>query len=251
MKKIVSVSEMQDARLEWNSYRVGFIPTMGALHDGHLALIERARHECDRVVVSLFVNPTQFNDPSDFKNYPKPLEEDLAKLRMAEVDAAFIPNADEMYADKFRYVVHEKEESEVLCGPGRPGHFDGVLTVVLKLLQIVRPQRAYFGEKDFQQLRLIQGMAQAFFLPTEIVPCPTLREPTGLAMSSRNRRLSPAEHEFAPRLYEILRTAADVSTAKKQMLDAGFDVEYVEEHWGRRFVAARLGNVRLIDNVEL
>ncbi len=250
MKIVESVASMQSLRHSW-SKRVGFVPTMGALHEGHATLIKRARTECEHVCVSLFVNPTQFNDPQDLDRYPKPKEQDLVLLRTLDVDAVFAPPASEIYSDNYRFSVHESLSAKILCGAKRPGHFAGVLTVVLKLLNLVRPHKAYFGEKDFQQLRLIQEMVQAFFLPSEIVACPTVREADGLAMSSRNLLLSATERELAPALYHILVMADSASTARQQLHARGFKVDYVEEHWGRRFGAAFLGPVRLIDNVEL
>ena len=169
---------------------VGFVPTMGALHAGHRSLLERARAENDAVVLSIFVNPAQFNDPGDLERYPRTLEEDLA-LAGTLVDHVLVPDPRDMYPDGYQYRVSEHGLSATLEGAHRPGHFDGVLTVVLKLLNLVRPDRAYFGEKDRQQLELVQGMVRAFHLGVAIVPCPTVRDPDGLAQSSRNRRLSP------------------------------------------------------------
>lgn len=236
---------------EGSQGNVGFVPTMGALHDGHISLIRRARRENDAVAVSLFVNPTQFNDPRDLERYPRPLDEDLTLLRREDVHAVFLPSAEEMYSDAFRFEVREKDLSRRFCGAFRPGHFEGVLTVVLKLLSLIRPRHAYFGEKDFQQYRLIQSMANAFFLPTEIVGCPTVREADGLAMSSRNARLDSRQREIAARLPRVLRSSPDATTASRELEEAGFSVEYVEDWEGRRLAAANLGDVRLIDNVEL
>lgn len=247
MRKVHSVTEFRALELK----DVGFVPTMGALHEGHLALVKQAKKECETVVVSIFVNPTQFNDPNDLKNYPRTISEDCRMLEQAGVTVAFIPEPNEIYSDQFTFRVTENKLSQVLCGPFRPGHFDGVLTVVLKLLQIVNPQKAFFGEKDFQQLLLIKEMAKAFFIPAEIIACPTVRESDGLAMSSRNVRLNSKEREVAALIYKTLKNARDVEEAKQTLLNANFKVDYVEEHWGRRFAAAYLGNVRLIDNVEL
>lgn len=230
---------------------VSFVPTMGALHAGHLSLVEKAKEGGAEVVVSIFVNPTQFNDPKDLQRYPRPIENDLAMLREAGVSAVLLPQVQEIYADGYRFEVREKGMTGILCGATRVGHFEGVLTVVLKLFQMVRPTRAYFGEKDYQQLRLIQDMTKAFFLGIEIVPVPTLREADGLAMSSRNTLLSAQERERAPLIYKVLTTAKSNEEARAQLEAAGFRVDYVEEHWGRRFVAAFLGSVRLIDNVAL
>ena len=250
MNTIETVAGFKDWRKQQDD-DVGFVPTMGALHPGHAALISRARRESSSVAVSIFVNPTQFNDPKDLERYPRPLEKDLALLSSLGVDAVFLPNADEMYADKFRFDLSERELSNILCGPTRPGHFSGVLTVVMKLFQIVNPTRAYFGEKDFQQLRLIQDMAKAFFLDVDVIACPTIREQDGLAMSSRNALLSAADRERAPLLHRILTSSASAVAAADRLRENGFRVDYVEDHFGRRFAAAFLGSVRLIDNVVL
>lgn len=223
---------------------------MGALHDGHLSLLERARRENDLVVASVFVNPAQFNDPQDLRRYPRPVAEDVRKLESAGADYLLLPSAEDIYPDGYRYRVSETADSAGLCGAFRPGHFDGVLTVVMKLLNLVRPARAYFGEKDYQQYRLIKGMAEAFFLDAEIIPCPTLREPDGLAMSSRNLLLDPEHRELAPELYKALRSKSSPAEIKRRLAALGFKPDYVEERWGRRFAAARLGKVRLIDNVK-
>jgi pantoate--beta-alanine ligase len=230
---------------------LGFVPTMGALHEGHLSLVERSRAENDRTLVSVFVNPTQFDDPADFDAYPRMPQRDLALLDAAGVDFVILPRAGEMYADGFRYRVSETELSTVLEGEHRPGHFAGMLTVVLKLLNIAAAERAYFGEKDWQQLSLVRGMADAFFLPTAIVACPTVRESTGLALSSRNARLSAADHERAATLHRVLTSAGTTDDAIDQLAGAGFAVDYVDDHDGRRLAAVRLGGVRLIDNVPL
>lgn len=253
MKTIETVAAFKNLRREWMKaeLRVGFVPTMGALHPGHLSLIEQAARDCSTVVVSIFVNPTQFNDTQDLRNYPQPRDQDLKLLEQTPTAAVFLPSASEIYADQFRYVLAEKQISQLLCGPRRPGHFDGVLTVVLKLLNIVQPTMAYFGEKDFQQLKLIRDMAQALFLDSQIVACPTIREPDGLAMSSRNTLLTPEQREQAPALFQILQHAPSPKDAIAELKALGFTVDYVEEHWGRRFVAASLGSVRLIDNVEI
>jgi pantoate--beta-alanine ligase len=230
---------------------LGYVPTMGALHEGHLSLVDRSRTENDRTLVSIFVNPTQFDDPADLDAYPRTLERDLEMLDAAGVDFVLLPRAEEMYADRFHYRVSETDLSTTLEGIHRPGHFDGVLTVVLKLLNIAAAERAYFGEKDWQQLRLVRGMADAFFLPTTIVACPTVRESTGLALSSRNARLTTPDRERAATLHRILSSAATVEDAIDQLTDAGFAVDYVADRDGRRLAAVRLAGVRLIDNVPL
>jgi pantoate--beta-alanine ligase len=230
---------------------VGFVPTMGALHEGHLSLVKAAQKTCDRVVVSVFLNPTQFNDPKDLEKYPKTLEQDTEKLRAQGVDILFTPKTIDLYPDNYRYRLNENLFSHQLCGKSRPGHFDGVLTVVMKLFMIVQPQVAFFGEKDFQQLRLIQEMAKAFFLEVDVVGLPTVREVDGLAMSSRNQLLTPEHRERAPFLYRALLEGRSVSEVVASLTNAGFQVDFVEEMEGRRFAAARLGEVRLIDNVAM
>lgn len=231
--------------------QVGFVPTMGALHEGHTSLLKRSKAENEITVVSIFVNPTQFNNQSDFKNYPVTMESDLKLLEECGVDYLLLPSYDEMYRDKYRYRVEESEVSSILCGAHRPGHFAGVLTVVLKLLNLARAHKAYFGEKDYQQYLLIKGMAEAFFLPTEIVPCATVRAKDGLALSSRNLRLSARERELANSFAIELKRKNNIEKVKENLSKKGFRVDYVEDHFGRRFGAVHLGDVRLIDNVPI
>ncbi len=230
--------------------RVGFVPTMGALHAGHHALLERARAECDFVVLSIFVNPTQFNDAGDLAHYPRTLAADLA-LAGDLVDAVITPGEKELYPDGYNYRVTENALSRELEGVHRPGHFDGVLTVVLKLLNLVQPHRSYFGEKDWQQLQLIRGLAGTFFLPGEIIACPTVRDPDGLALSSRNRRLSADARVQATLFPWIMENSADAPAAAGALQAAGFAVDYVADRDGVRLGAVYLEGVRLIDNVRL
>jgi pantoate--beta-alanine ligase len=215
--------------------------------------VKRSRAENERTVVSIYVNPTQFNDPSDFEKYPKTLEADQAKLREAGSDFLIYPTYEQMYPDGFRYSVDENSLSLDLCGKSRPGHFKGVLTVVMKLLNGVSPDHAYFGEKDYQQFKLIEGMTEAFFLKTKIIGCPTVREKDGLAMSSRNLRLTPGERELAPTLYREIsqakKSGENLGQVAARLNAEGFRVDYLEQKNGRIFVAAFLGAVRLIDNV--
>jgi pantoate--beta-alanine ligase len=232
--------------------RVGFVPTMGALHAGHASLLERARRECDIVVLSVFVNPTQFDNKEDLQKYPMTLEADLEIARALNTDYVILPDFAQIYPDGYRYKIIESQFSRELCGAHRPGHFDGVLTVVMKLFNLVRPHRAYFGEKDFQQLQLIKGMVDAFFMDQEleIVPCATMREPDSLAMSSRNTRLSPEARARARVFPEILMAKLSLDETRKRLDAAGFEVDYIEDHGDRRFGAVRIDGVRLIDNVE-
>jgi pantoate--beta-alanine ligase len=248
---IRSPQEFKQWRRSQAGQSVGFVPTMGALHAGHESLLKRARSENEILVLSIFVNPTQFNDPKDFEKYPITWDEDLALAEANQVDVIFFPRAPDMYPDDYHYRVTENLFSEVLCGASRPGHFDGVLSVVMKLFNVVSPSRAYFGEKDFQQLTLIQGMVRAFFMDIILVAVPTLREEDGLAMSSRNRRLTAEQRALAPQLYKILKSATSDEEARAMLSRSGFKVDYVNDLKGRRFAAAFLGDVRLIDNVQI
>jgi len=234
-------------RPEWAGRTVGFVPTMGALHSGHRTLLERARAENERVVLSVFVNPTQFNDPADLARYPRTLAADVA-LAQPYVDAVFAPTAEGFYPDGYRYRVTETDLSRRGEGAHRPGHFDGVLTVVLKLFNVVQPTRAYFGEKDWQQLQLVRGLVAAMLLPVEIVACPTVRDPDGLALSSRNQRLSRAGRARAAVFPATLQHAPSASAAAAGLQAAGFEVDYVDEVDGIRLGAVRVDGVRLIDN---
>lgn len=231
--------------------RIGFVPTMGALHEGHASLMKKSIAENDLTVVSVFVNPTQFDRTDDLKNYPKTWTQDLELLKSLDVHHVLLPTAAELYQDGYRYRVTEKEKSLNLCGAHRPGHFDGVLTVVMKLLNLVQADSAYFGEKDFQQLTLVREMAESFFMKTKIVGCPIVREADGLAMSSRNLRLSASEREKAPVFAKILSQSAHATEAANLLRQEGFEVDYVTDWEGRRLGAVQLGKVRLIDNVAL
>ncbi len=242
---------------EWQKLRpelsddIGFVPTMGALHAGHASLLKRSRKENSISVLSIFVNPTQFNDKKDFEKYPIQIEEDEKLAKECGVDYIIYPTAQEIYADDYRFKLTESKLSKRLEGEFRPGHFDGVLTIVLKLFNLVKARRAYFGEKDFQQLQLIKEMAQALFISTEVVACETLREADGLAMSSRNVRLGAAAREKAPLIYQLLMSNFSDSEVKTKLAAADFKVEYVATEMGRRLLAAQIDGVRLIDNVKI
>ncbi len=252
MKQVQTLTEIRDARAALNG-SVGFVPTMGALHEGHLSLVKQSRDEVDHTIVSIYVNPTQFNNPNDLANYPDTMARDLELLEEAGVGLVFLPDYALLYPDDYAYCVDEKVLSQTLCGQNRPGHFTGVMTVVMKLLNLVKADKAYFGEKDFQQLRLIQGMAQAFFIETEIVGCPIVREADGLAMSSRNLNLADCDRNLSPDFHKILDSAGDDREVATRLESAGFKVDYVQTMLGRRFGAVVLGSeqnpVRLIDNV--
>ena len=227
---------------------IGFVPTMGALHDGHASLIRTAQQENDYCVVSIFVNPTQFDDTQDLSLYPRTLKRDSDLLRSLKADCLFIPDYQTLYPDQYRFRIQKLETLKDRENEARPGHFDGVLTVVMKLLTAVQATRAYFGEKDYQQYELIKEMCAAFFVDTSIECCPTVREKNGLAMSSRNLRLTDQGREKAGQIYQILSTAKTVTMARSQLTEAGFHVDYVTENNGRRYVAVFYQDIRLIDN---
>lgn len=231
--------------------KVGFVPTMGALHLGHQTLLQTSRKNNDISILSIFVNPTQFNDPKDLEKYPRTWKADLQMAEACGVDAVFAPEFRSMYPDNYKYKLSESDLSLRFCGAHRPGHFDGVLTVVIKLFHLVDPHHAYFGEKDYQQLKLIENMVSAFFMKLKVVPVPTVREADGLAMSSRNVNLTAEERLLAPLLFKIISTAKTATEATDKLKQSGFCVDYVEDWNQRRIAAAFLGSVRLIDNVQI
>ncbi len=254
MKVIRSLEEWRDLRRTLEG-SVGFIPTMGALHDGHTSLLQASVDHDDVTVMSIYVNPTQFNDPKDLANYPDTIDADLEVARDMGVDFVILPVYDEIYADGYRFSVDENRFSRELCGANRPGHFTGVLTVVMKLLNIVRPDRAYFGKKDYQQYVLIRDMVETFFMDVEIVGCETVRERDGLAMSSRNKLLDREGRLLATCFNRALALDASDAEISSRLEDLGFDVDYIESRGPRRFgavvVACGDRTVRLIDNVEI
>lgn len=251
MKIIKSVEEWKNEASNIAGKKIGFVPTMGGLHAGHLSLMKKCRAENDIAVASVYLNPTQFNDKKDLETYPANFDDDVKLLEGAGIDYLFAPTYEVMYPDNYRYKVIETHFSKELCGAKRPGHFDGVLTVVMKLFNIIRPQNAYFGEKDFQQLTLLKGMVSAFFLDVNIIPCPIVREDNGLAISSRNRKLSEQGLKTAPKLHEILSMKNTIWEKERLLSEAGFTVDYVTEKDGRLYAAAFLEGVRLIDNVSV
>ena len=248
---------------EWRTMKpvsgaIGVVPTMGALHAGHISLVERALSENKYVVTTIYVNPTQFNNASDLAAYPQTFDEDCAMLEQAGCEFVFVPTYEALYPDQYRYRVSETEFSKALEGEYRPGHFDGMLTVVLKLLNVVGADVAYFGEKDFQQLQLVREMLQAFQHSTRIVACPTVRESDGLAMSSRNLRLNTAQRALATQWSQALANLSlSCQEVRAQLERLGFRVDYIEDRWGRRLGAVHTpkvdggAEIRLIDNVPL
>ncbi len=241
-------SSLVDFDSEKQKLSIGFVPTMGALHKGHESLVLRSRQENAITVVSVFVNPTQFNEANDFEKYPRDIARDGQLLTDLGVEVLLHPNAAEVYPNGFNYKVIESEVSKVLCGTSRPGHFDGVLSVVLKLLQIVSPTRCYFGEKDYQQMLLVQGLVEAFFLDTQVIGCPIVREPSGLAMSSRNQRLSEESRCVAEKVAREFLRANSCEELQEQIKGLPIELEYLVVKWQRMFLAYWVQGVRLIDN---
>lgn len=257
---------------------IGFVPTMGALHSGHLSLIEQSKSECDYTVCSIFVNPTQFNNAEDFEKYPITTELDLKLLKEVGCDAVFLPTVEEMYSNNEKVEHFDFSPFDVsMEGSYRPGHFDGVGTIVGKLFETIEPDISFFGEKDFQQLKVIEKLVEIKNYSTKIVGCPIVREADGLAMSSRNKRLSDEHRKKAVFIYQVLKNAKkqaisyNVSEIKNWVIDAfsheqEFELDYFEiaseldlkptsslnhETKPRAFIAAYLGGVRLIDNLAL
>jgi len=256
---------------------VGLVPTMGALHQGHMALVRSARTECDRVAASIFVNPKQFAPTEDLGSYPRREAADLEMLQSFGTDLVFIPAVDEMYPPGFATLVRVSGLTEGLCGAHRAGHFDGVTTVVTKLLMQALPDIAYFGEKDYQQLMVVRRLARDLDIPVHIAGVTTVREPDGLALSSRNVYLSTEERRIAPHLARVLRSVAaalagqrgavvdELARGLRELRNAGFEVDYLEVREeetlrpvatrvaarSRVFAAVRLGKTRLIDNMPI
>ena len=249
MLVVESIPDFIQMRQDWLG-KVGFVPTMGNLHAGHESLLRRSVAENDITVLSIYVNPTQFDQSQDYQAYPMTLQQDLEVAKSSGVDVVLLPTYEQIYTQGYRYQVVENQLSLEMEGC-RSGHFNGVLTVVMKLFNVVRPDRAYFGEKDYQQYLLIKDMVAAFFLPIEIVSCETVRHVSGLAMSSRNQRLSQEAQVRAAQLFDRLTHGASASLIKSQLESLGMDVDYVEDRQGRRYAAVVIDGVRLIDNVKI
>lgn len=279
MITLSKISETNNFVLEQrrNGKTIGFVPTMGALHKGHIELMKQAKRENDLLVVSIFVNPIQFNNPEDLEKYPRDINKDVSSLEEIDCDLLFAPSVEEMYPKKVTGNYDFGSLETVMEGASRPGHFNGVATVVRKLFEITLPHKAYFGEKDFQQLAIIKKLVEIEKLPVEIVPCTIIREVDGLAMSSRNERLTKEERDAAPYIYQMLKFAKKSSETicpgpLRQMVvnmfraREEFELEYFEladdkdlkpiSSWSSAtgiiaFVVVNLGKVRLIDNIRI
>ena len=277
MKVVTTVQELREALAAVDPQGVGFVPTMGALHAGHRSLVERARRECETVVVSVFVNPTQFNDKNDLKHYPRTPEADAALLEAAGADLVLMPSVEEIYPEPDTRQFDFGQVDTVIEGATRPGHFNGVAQVVSRLFAMVEPARAYFGEKDFQQIAVIKAMVKQLGLTVEIVECAIVRDADGLALSSRNQLLTPVHRAAAPHIYATLRAAVNqsqtmtpaelkawveaeinrnellqviyyqsVDALTMQEVEAWSDAEQVQG-----CIAVQAGEIRLIDNIRI
>lgn len=217
MQKFTTVAALREAvhKAKADGKSIGLVPTMGALHEGHLSLIRKAKEQNDIAVVSVFVNPIQFNNKEDLAKYPRTVDADCEKLESVGADFVFIPSVEEMYPEPVKEEYHFGPLEEVMEGPKRPGHFSGVAVVVRRLFDLAEPDRAYFGEKDYQQLAIIRNLIEQIHYNIEIVPCPIVRADDGLALSSRNMRLSPAARAIAPTIYDTLQQAAEMAECEE------------------------------------
>ncbi|MBE6205398.1 MAG: pantoate--beta-alanine ligase [Rikenellaceae bacterium] len=277
MKTFHKVSDLRQELAQLDARGIGFVPTMGALHAGHRSLVEKARKECQTVVVSVFVNPTQFNDKNDLKHYPRTPEADAAVLEAAGADYVLMPSVEEIYPEPDTRQFDFGEVDKVMEGATRPGHFNGVAQVVSRLFDIVSPAKAYFGEKDFQQIAVIKAMVRQLGLKVEIVECPIIRDEDGLALSSRNTLLTPEHRAAAPHIYEVLSQCATKSAELSPAELTAWVTEEVEKNpllkviyfqavdalsmqqvasWEESprvqgCIAVQAGDIRLIDNVKI
>ena len=277
MQIIDNIQAMQEIGNNWSAgKKIGFVPTMGYFHQGHLSLVAEANKQCEITVVSIFVNPSQFGPNEDFESYPRDMQRDLELLSKYKVDYVFSPNPEQMYPQDYRTWVEVEGLSSILCGASRPGHFRGVATVILKLINIIKPNFMFMGEKDFQQVTVLQTMLKDLNCETQIVPCPIIREEDGLAMSSRNIYLNPEQRKQALCLYRAIQQAQakykqglrDTNLLKKQAADliinSGGKIDYISfvepktlqevaiaDDNTRIMLAVFIGKTRLIDNAPL
>ena len=273
MQVVHTVEEIKQKRLEFSQRKIGFVPTMGALHEGHLALVKKCKSESELSIVSIFVNPTQFNDNKDLEKYPNTIEADLKFLEQMGVDIVFIPKYEDLYQNEPKLAVNIAEIEQKMEGSKRPGHFDGVIRVLSIFFNLIKPNYAYFGEKDYQQVLVVQKLINQHFPTISLIKCPTIREPNGLAKSSRNKLLSESAFNRSGEIYSTLKWIKENITAQSinSILDDGrrklserFEVEYLElrnennleetsnslEN-SRLFVAVQIESIRLIDNIAL
>lgn len=277
MQVIDDIKELNHLTRNWNrSKKIGFVPTMGALHEGHLALVKQSIDSCDITVVSIFVNPSQFGPEEDFGRYPKTFENDYKELIKLGVDYVFLPSTKQMYPENYRTWVSVEEITDTLCGASRPGHFTGVATIVLKLVNLVNPTLMFMGEKDFQQVVVLETMLRDLNIETKIIRCPIVRSDKGLALSSRNRYFTATEAKVAPEIYSSMLKVKSafksgvnnpqelITIVRNSLEPHGFVVDYINivdsfslqdvelvTKGNRLIIAVILGKTRLIDNIEI
>ena len=273
MQVVHTVEEIKQKRIEFSQQKIGFVPTMGALHEGHLALVKKCKSESELSIVSIFVNPTQFNDNKDLEKYPNTIEVDLKSLEQMDVDIVFIPKYEDLYQNEQKLDVNITEIEQKMEGSKRPGHFEGVIRVLSIFFNLIKPNYAYFGEKDYQQVLVVQQLINQHFPTISLIKCPTIRERNGLAKSSRNKLLSESAFNLSGEIYSTLKWIKENITSQSinSILDDGmrklserFEVEYLElrnennleetsnslEN-SRLFVAVQIESIRLIDNIAL
>jgi len=251
MNIVTEIKEWLAIRSQLVNKTIGLVHTMGNLHAGHMSLCERSKSENEITVAVIFINPAQFNEIRDFDLYPRTLEQDKALLLSYKIDYLLLFDANLLYPDQYQVQVSETEISTIFEGEYRPGHFTGMMTIVLKFLNIVRPTHAYYGEKDYQQLLLIKKMAQTLFLTVEIIGCKTVRANDDVALSSRNSRLTPTQRKMAHHFPMLLQSSLSLQQMIEQLEALGFKVDYIAEKWQRRLGAVWLDEVRLIDNIPI
>lgn len=250
MQIIKDVRQWQKIRKSIIDKNLGFVATLGNLHDGHASLINKSISENDITIVSIFINPTQFNNPQDLVNYPRTIDADIALVQALKVDYLLCFEAKQLYPDDYNYRVTENSSyGASMEGEFRPNHFTGMLTIVLKLLLLTRPNKTYFGEKDYQQLTLVKGLVDAFLLETEVISCPTIRNNKGFPLSSRNNLLTREDLDKASMFSNLLNSNLSADKIKQSLTDEGFIVDYITEHENRIYGAVWLNKIRLIDNI--
>ena len=260
MRILYNLEELEAAKNEYKQHSIAFVPTMGALHAGHLSLIDKAKSVAENIIVSIFVNPLQFGPNEDFSKYPRDIDRDINLLKSKKVDYLFCPNFTKDELLKIKQISAEPELANILCGKFRKGHFDGVVTIVNYFFELIEPDCAVFGEKDYQQLKIIEAMVNNLSLNVKILAAPILREDSGLAMSSRNVYLNQSSRLKADEIYKNLISMSEeirnreeiqkiIDSYKKKFINSGFELDYLEYHWSRILIAARIDGVRLIDNI--
>ena len=252
MKIFYNIKEISSYRNQIINKSIGLVHTMGNLHDGHMSLIQKAKVENTIVILTIFINEAQFDKKEDYENYPRTIKEDIQLALNNKVDILFLPSTNELYPDNYNYrLTTNRNIAQIMEGEKRPGHFDGMMTIVLKVLLICKATRSYYSEKDYQQLELIKGLAKAFILDTEIISCPIIRYPSGLPLSSRLSRLTQSELTLAEDISKICHSTFIKNDLVESLKQKEIKIDYIIDLNQRRYVAFYIGNIRLIDNFPL